>query len=99
MSDETRELREALEKVQHENKQLRGQLAEVQAFKPEELLARIDTLELEKVELRTRLERADLVREDWDRRFAQLRRELDAARQEQERLRSLLENERLSKGR
>lgn len=98
-AEEERALRDALEAAQHENKMLRGMVAELTAFNVEELLARIHALETETGELRARLERADRVRVEWDHRTLQLRRELEAARQEQERLRSLLENERLSKGR
>lgn len=98
-SEDERALRDALEAVQHENKQLRGMVAELSAFRVEDLLARIHALEAETGELRGRLERADKVRAEWDHRALQLRRELEAARQEQERLRSLLENERLSKAR
>lgn len=96
-SSEERELRDALEKAQHEAKELRGRVGELTAFKPEELLARIHELEANSGELRVRLEQADKVREQWDARVQRLRRELEIARQEQERLRSLLENERLSK--
>ncbi|MFT3711752.1 MAG: hypothetical protein QM817_29285 [Archangium sp.] len=96
MSDE-KELRAALEKAQHDNKLLTGQLAELRAFDPKELLDRIHTLEKESAELRARLETADLVRADWDARVRGLRRELDIARAEQDRLRNLLENERLSR--
>ncbi|MDP1829507.1 MAG: hypothetical protein Q8L48_39940 [Archangium sp.] len=97
-SSEEKELRDALEKAQHEAKELRGRLGELSAFKPEELLARIHELEANSGELRMRLETADKVRAEWDARVQQLRRELEIARQEQERLRNLLENERLSKG-
>ena len=96
-SSEERELRDALEKAQHEAKELRGRVGELTAFKPEELLARIHELEANSGELRVRLEQADKVREQWDARVQRLRRELEIARQEQERLRSLLENERLSR--
>ena len=96
-SSEERELREALERAQHEAKELRGRVGELTAFKPEELLARIHELEANSGELRMRLETADKVRAEWDGRVQQLRRELEIARQEQDRLRSLLENERLSK--
>lgn len=96
MSDE-KELRNALEKAQGDNKRLVGELAELRAFDPKELLERIAALEKVNVELRARLERADLVRTEWDARVKGLRRELDIARTEQERLRSLLENERLSR--
>ena len=98
-AEEERALRDALEAAQHENKQLRGMVAELSAFRVEDLLSRIHSLEAETGELRARLERADKVRAEWDHRALQLRRELEAARQEQERLRSLLENERLSKAR
>jgi hypothetical protein len=91
------ELRDALEKAQQEAKDLRGRVGELTAFKPEELLARIHELEAFSGELRVRLERADQVRVEWDQRVQGLRRELEIARTEQERLRSLLENERLSK--
>jgi hypothetical protein len=97
-SSEEKELREALEKAQHEAKELRGRVGELSAFKPEELLARIHELEANSGELRMRLETADKVRAEWDARVQQLRRELEIAREEQERLRNLLENERLSKG-
>ncbi len=96
-SSEEKELREALEKAQHEAKELRGRIGELTAFKPEELLARIAELELDGAELRMRLELADKVRAEWDARVQQLRRELDIARKEQERLRNVLENERLSR--
>ena len=96
-SSEEKELRAALEKAQHEAKELRGRVGELSAFKPEELLARIHELEANSQELRMRLEQADKVRADWDARVQRLRRELEIARDEQERLRSLLENERLSK--
>lgn len=96
MSDE-KELRAALEKAQHENKQLIGELAELRAFDPRELLDRIHALEKENTDLRQRLETADLVRADWDARVRALKRELDIARAEQERLRTVLENERLAK--
>lgn len=95
MSDE-KELRAALEKAQHDNKLLTGELAELRAFSPKELLDRIHLLEKENAELRQRLETADLVRTDWDARVRALRRELDIARAEQERLRTVLENERLT---
>lgn len=96
-SSEERELREALEKAQHEARELRGRVGELIAFKPEELLARIHELEANSGELRMRLETADKVRAEWDARVQALRRELEIARQEQDRLRSLLENERLSR--
>ena len=96
-SSEERELREALEKAQHEARELRGRVGELTAFKPEELLARIHELEANSGELRMRLETADKVRAEWDARVQALRRELEIARQEQDRLRSLLENERLSR--
>jgi signal transduction histidine kinase len=96
-SSEERELRDALERAQQEAKELRGRIGELTAFKPEELLARIDELETTSTELRGRLEVADKVRTEWDARVQGLRRELEIARKEQERLRSLLENERLSK--
>lgn len=44
-----------------------------------------------------RLEQADKVRAEWDDRAQRLRRELEIARKEQQRLRNLLENERLTK--
>ena len=96
-SSEEKELRAALEEAQHEAKELRGKVGELSAFKPEELLARIHELEANGSELRMRLEQADKVRAEWDARVQSLRRELEIARQEQERLRSLLENERLSR--
>lgn len=96
-SSEERELRDALEKAQQEAKELRGRVGELSAFKPEELLARIHELEANSGELRARLEVADKVRAEWDARVQKLRRELEIARKEQERLRSVLENERLSK--
>jgi len=96
-SSEEKELRDALEKAQHEAKELRGKVGELSAFKPEELLARIHELEQDGAELRMRLEQADKVRAQWDARVQSLRRELEIARKEQERLRSVLENERLSK--
>lgn len=96
-SSEEKELRAALEKAQHEAKELRGKVGELSAFKPEELLARIHELEANGSELRMRLEQADKVRAEWDARVQSLRRELEIARQEQERLRSVLENERLSR--
>lgn len=98
MSDETKELREALEKAQGENKALRMRVAELKTFDPEELLARIAALEADCGELRARLEQADKVRATWDARTQQLRRELEIAHAEQERLRSVLENERLARG-
>ena len=96
-SSDDRELRDALEAVQQENKGLRGLVAELSAFNPEELWARIAELETQNGELRMRLEQADKVREKWDARSKRLRHELGIARTEQDRLRSLLENERLSK--
>lgn len=96
-SSEEKELRAALEKAQHEAKELRGKVGELSAFEPEELLARIHELEANGSELRMRLEQADKVRAEWDARVQSLRRELEIARQEQERLRSVLENERLSR--
>lgn len=96
-SSEESELRDALEKAQHEAKELRARVGELSAFDPEELLARIHELEETQLELRMRLEQADKVRTDWDQRVQQLRRELDIARKEQERLRNLLENERLTR--
>ncbi|MFZ5444183.1 MAG: hypothetical protein ACOZQL_29575 [Myxococcota bacterium] len=98
MSEE-RELRGALEAAQQELKRLRARIDELISFDPEELLGRIATLELENRTMRERLERADEVRATWDLRARALKRELDIARQEQDRLRSLLENERLSRGR
>ncbi len=98
-SEDERALRDALEAAQQENKRLRSWVAELTALNHEALLARIKALEADNVDLHARLERADEVRVDWDHRAHQLRRELDTARQEQERLRSLLENERLSNGR
>jgi chromosome segregation ATPase len=86
-----RALRDELERVQQENKELRGCLAEENAFSTKELLARIEELEATNAELRARLERADEVREDWSRRATLLRLELDTARTEQTRLRRLLE--------
>ena len=94
---EDRELRDALEKAQQENKLLRGELAELRTFDPKSLLSRIAELEAEVTTLRQRLEQADLVRENWDGRVKRLKLELDIARMEQERLRSLLENERLTR--
>ena len=44
--------------------------------------------------LKQRLERADQVREAWDRKADRLKRELETARGEQERLRRLLQNAR-----
>lgn len=96
-SSEEKDLRAALEQAQHEAKELRGKVGELTAFKPEELLARIHELEVNDTELRTRLEQADKVRAEWDARVQALRRELEIARQEQDRLRSVLENERLSR--
>ncbi|MFO0595808.1 MAG: hypothetical protein U0228_10900 [Myxococcaceae bacterium] len=96
MSDD-QALREALEHAQHENKLLRRQLAELNALDPQALQERIKSLETENVELRGRLERADVVRTEWDARVRALKRELDIARAEQERLRAVLENERLSR--
>lgn len=95
--EETRALRDALEKAQQANKELRSQLAGLEALNPRGLLERIDALEGEKLELRVRLERADQVRVEWDARVHGLRRELDIALQEQERLRRVLENERLTR--
>jgi predicted nuclease with TOPRIM domain len=95
-SAEDRELRDALETAQHENKNLRVELAEQRAFDLEGLLSRIASLEEDNGELRQRLDRADVVREKWYRRTQQLRNELEAALQEQRRLRSVLEDERLS---
>ncbi|MEW5741022.1 MAG: hypothetical protein AB1938_19025 [Myxococcota bacterium] len=89
-----RELRDELERVQQLNKELRGELAELKAFSIEELLERIHELEAQNAELRARLERADEVRESWDRRHHLLRLELDAARTEQARLKKLLETAR-----
>lgn len=90
-AEDERALRAELERVQHENKELRGALAEENAFSTKELLARIEELEQQNAELRARLERADEVREDWHRRTYLLRLELDTARAEQARLRKLLE--------
>lgn len=89
-----RALRDELERVQHDNKLLRGELAELKAFSVEELLQRIHELEAQNAELRGRLERADEVRETWDKRRGLLKLELDAARVEQARLRKLLETAR-----
>lgn len=96
--EELRALRDALEKSQKENKELRSLLAGFEAMNPNGLLQRIDELENEKGDLRVRLERADQVRADWDARLQSLRRELDIALKEQERLRHVLENERLTRG-
>jgi chromosome segregation ATPase len=96
-SSEETELRDALESAQAEAKHLRGRVGELTAFRPEELLARIDELEHTGDALRVRLERADKVRAEWYSRVQGLRRELDIARREQERLGSLLGNERLTK--
>jgi len=96
MSDE-RELRQALEAAQAEIKRLRGRIDEIVAFDPEALHTRIARLERENADLKQRLDRADEVREEWDARVRALRRELDIARQDQDRLRSLLENERLAR--
>lgn len=93
---EDRELRDALEAAQHENRELRQRLEALEAFDPTLLQARIDALLAENGAMRERLERADEVRESWDARVRALRRELDIARQEQARLLSLLENERLA---
>lgn len=95
--EELRALRTALEKSQQENKELRSLLAGFEAMNPNGLLERIDQLEKEKLELRVRLERADQVRVEWDARAHALRRELDIALTEQERLRHVLENERLTR--
>jgi len=94
---ELRDLRDALERAQNENKELRLELARVRAFDPDPMLARISALEVENLELRGRLETADRVRASWDARLTALKRELDIAREEQDRLRTVLENERLSK--
>jgi predicted nuclease with TOPRIM domain len=96
MSDE-RELRQALEAAQAEIKRLRGRIDEIVAFDPEALHTRIARLERENADLKQRLDRADEVREEWDARVRGLRRELEIARQDQDRLRSVLENERLAR--
>jgi len=94
---EERELRDALERAQTTNRVLREELEVLRPFSPEVLLARIGVLEREKAELLARLETADKVRETWDARVQSLRRELGIARDEQERLRTVLENERLAR--
>ncbi|MEW6435312.1 MAG: hypothetical protein AB1730_27780 [Myxococcota bacterium] len=78
-AEDERALRDELERVQHANKLLRGELAELKAFSVEELLERIHELEAQNAELRRRLERADEVRETWDKRRAQLTLELETA--------------------
>lgn len=95
--EEVRGLRDALETTQQENKALRALLAEFESLDPKGLMRRIDQLENEKLELRVRLERADVVRNQWDARVQALRRELDIALKEQDRLRHVLENERLAR--
>lgn len=95
--EETRELRVALEKSQQDNKELRSLLAGFEAMNPKALMERIDVLETEKLDLRVRLERADEVRVEWDARVHALRRELEIALREQERLRHVLDNERLTR--
>lgn len=97
MSSQDRELRDALERVQQENKALRLQVVEFSAIDVGGLELRIAELELENAELRVQLEQADKVRERWDERAQRLRRELDIAVKEQDRLRSVLENERLAR--
>jgi hypothetical protein len=94
---EERELRDALERAQTTNRVLREDLEVLRPFSPEALLARIGVLEREKAELLARLETADKVRETWDARVQSLRRELGIAREEQDRLRTVLENERLAR--
>jgi predicted nuclease with TOPRIM domain len=94
---EDRGLRDALEQAQAENKALRAELEVLRPFSPEVLLAQIAKLEGEKAELRARLEMADQVRTTWDLRLQALKRELGIARQEQDRLRTVLENERLAR--
>lgn len=89
-----RGLRDELERVQHENKLLRGELAELKAFSVEELMARIEQLEAQNAQLRGRLELADEVRESWDRRRGRLELELGTARTEQMRLKKLLDTAR-----
>ncbi len=88
--EEVHALRVALEKSQQENKELHRLVEALAAFDQQKLLGRIE-------ELRVRLERADEVRAEWDTRMHALRRELDIALKEQERLRSVLENERLTR--
>ena len=94
MPDDEREIRDELERVQAENRSLRERIAELEAFDIEGLQASIAALQRQNAELKQRLEVADQVREDWDRRADGLRHELDTARGEQERLRKLLENAR-----
>lgn len=96
-SSQDRELRDALERTQQENRALRLQVAELSAIDVGGLEARIAELERENAELWAQLERADEVREQWDARVQRLRRELEIALNEQERLRTVLENERLAR--
>lgn len=96
-SPEDRELRDALERVQQENKELRLQLAELSAIDVAGYEARIEELEHDNAVLRQRLDQADRVREKWDARVRRLKLELDIAQKEQERLRTVLDNERLSR--
>jgi uncharacterized small protein (DUF1192 family) len=56
------------ERVHQLDKALRGEPAELTAFSVQELLARIHELEAQNAELRASLQRADEVRETWDRR-------------------------------
>ena len=87
MSD--RELRDELERVQAENRALRARTAQLERAEAE-----AEQLRRKNSQLRLRLERADLVREQWDRQKRALKHELAIALQEQQRLRKLLENAR-----
>lgn len=91
---EERSLRDLLEKTQQENAELRARVEHLEQFEPAILLAHIARLERVIGELQGRLERADQVRLDWDERARGLQRELDIARDDQRRLRRVLEAER-----
>lgn len=88
--EEVHALRVALEKSQQENKELHRLVEALAELDQKKLVERVE-------ELRVRLERADEVRVEWDARMHALRRELEIALKEQERLRTVLENERLTR--
>ncbi|MDP3236239.1 MAG: hypothetical protein Q8S33_11115 [Myxococcales bacterium] len=85
-----RELRNLVEKLQSENQALRRQLLELEEVATE-LAATKDANEA----LRRQLELADEVRDTWHRNATRLRRELAIAREEQLRLRRVIDDERL----
>jgi hypothetical protein len=84
-----RELRDEFERVQAENRGLRARNAEL-----EHLEGEVAQLLRKNAQLRLRLERADEIREQWDRQKRLLKQELAIALGEQKRLRKLLENAR-----